>query len=94
MTGHPDVLVIGPTRAGTSWLNWAFSHHPDAWVPYFKELHYFNVQKHKHFNKFHAHHRVQLGRKWSKLRSRGKWPPRDEVVWMAKYFFMPRSDRW
>ena len=94
MSRHPDFLVIGPTRSGTTWLNRALSEHPEVWVPYFKELHYFNVQKSKTFNKFYMRHREQFWRRFKKLRSRGQWPPRDEAIWWARYFLLPRNDAW
>src|SRR5215210_7377067 len=38
----PDFLGIGAQRSGTSWLAKNLSRHPDVWLPYTKELHYFD----------------------------------------------------
>lgn len=38
----PHFLGIGAQRAGTSWLYENLANHPDIWMPYKKELHYFD----------------------------------------------------
>ena len=38
----PDFLGIGAQRAGTTWLTVNLRQHPDIWMPYRKELHYFD----------------------------------------------------
>jgi hypothetical protein len=37
-----DFLGIGAPRSGTSWLWENLRHHPEIWMPYRKELHYFD----------------------------------------------------
>jgi len=36
----PEVLCIGPTKTGTSWLYANLRRHPQVWVPPIKELHF------------------------------------------------------
>jgi hypothetical protein len=38
----PDFLGIGAQKAGTSWLHQNLQHHPDAFLPDIKEVHYFD----------------------------------------------------
>ena len=40
--GGPTFLGIGAPRCGTTWLHWQLSNHPKAWVPPYKELHFFD----------------------------------------------------
>ncbi len=39
---RPTFIGIGAHKAGTSWLFRELSKHPDIWIPYKKELHYFD----------------------------------------------------
>jgi hypothetical protein len=38
-----DFLCIGFQKAGTTWMNAALKQHPEIWLPFIKELHYFDV---------------------------------------------------
>lgn len=38
----PDFLCIGAQKAGTSWLHANLNRHPAIWMPWIKELQYFN----------------------------------------------------
>jgi len=38
----PKFLCIGAQKAGTSWLHMQLKHHPDIWLPPFKEVHFFD----------------------------------------------------
>ncbi|MBR0683801.1 sulfotransferase [Roseomonas eburnea] len=55
----PDFLCIGAQKAGTTWLDANLRRHPRIWMPWIKELQYFN----------HVHipaHRAWTGRhRWS-----------------------------
>lgn len=47
MNGHsriryPDFICIGAQKAGSTWLHRELNHHPDIWLPPFKEIQYFN----------------------------------------------------
>jgi hypothetical protein len=44
-TSGPDFICIGAPRAGTSWLYKNLNSHPDIWLPYIKELHYFDREQ-------------------------------------------------
>lgn len=39
---YPDFLVIGATRSGTTTLNHVIGSHPEIFIPFDKELHYFD----------------------------------------------------
>jgi hypothetical protein len=39
---RPDFLCIGAQKGGTTWLYQQLDSHPDFWMPFIKELHYFN----------------------------------------------------
>lgn len=39
---RPDVLYIGPDKAGSTWLWQAFRHHPQIFVPSAKDLYFFD----------------------------------------------------
>lgn len=39
---YPDFLCIGAQKAGTSWLDANLRRHPGVWMPWIKELQYFN----------------------------------------------------
>lgn len=41
---YPNFLCIGAPRSGTSWLNRHLSQHPDIYIPWFKEVHFFDEQ--------------------------------------------------
>lgn len=43
----PNFLIIGAPRAGTTWLAKIFYNHPDIYIPFEKELHFFD----KHYEK-------------------------------------------
>ncbi|WP_340108207.1 sulfotransferase [Pikeienuella sp. HZG-20] len=42
--GTPDFICIGAQKAATSWLAANLAHHPDIWLPFTKELHFFDPQ--------------------------------------------------
>lgn len=39
---YPDFLCIGAQKAGTTWLDANLRRHPGLWMPWIKELQYFN----------------------------------------------------
>lgn len=39
---HPDFIIIGAEKAGTTWLHDRLEEHPEVFLPPVKELHYFN----------------------------------------------------
>lgn len=40
--GLPDFICIGAHKAATTWLSRNLSRHPDIWLPFTKELHFFD----------------------------------------------------
>ncbi len=46
----PDFLVIGPQRTGTTWLGQALKRHPQVFIPWHKEIHYFNNLEYPEFH--------------------------------------------
>lgn len=49
----PDFLVIGPQRTGTTWLHEQLSLHPEVFIPWDKELHYFNNLEYPEYHPKH-----------------------------------------
>jgi hypothetical protein len=43
----PHFLGLGPGQAGTTWLHYNLSRHPDVFMPHKKELHYFTRKFHR-----------------------------------------------
>lgn len=43
---HPEFLVIGAQKCGTSWLHRHLAAHPDLWLPPGKELEFFSYTRH------------------------------------------------
>lgn len=55
MSGEPTVLIcVGATKAGTSWLFDHLRTHPDCHLRGIKELHYFDMQHHRNFDRYTA----------------------------------------
>lgn len=42
LSKFPDFLIVGPQRTGTTWLHENLWQHPQIFIPWDKELHYFN----------------------------------------------------
>jgi len=42
LNNHPDFLVIGAQKAGTTWLYQQLTKHPNVFIPPVKEVHYFD----------------------------------------------------
>lgn len=40
-----DFICVGAHKSGTTWLHENLSHHPDVWLPPFKELHHFDQEE-------------------------------------------------
>lgn len=38
----PDFICVGPEKTGTSWLYCVLEHHPQVWLPPYKELRFLN----------------------------------------------------
>lgn len=44
----PDFLVIGAQKAGTTFLHRVLRNHPEIYIPYIKELHYYDTLRHNY----------------------------------------------
>lgn len=85
-TSGPHFIVIGAQRSGTTWLHRVLSQHPDLWLTPVKELHYFDKRDIWIGALSSAErHRARFLKTWRMLRSPG---------WFARYWLMPRGDRW
>ncbi len=86
----PDFLGIGAQKAGTTWLFHQLRSHPGLYLPPRKELHYFDIPKHK----------LSWGRVHDLLiELRGSWtqPMLDRpglVAFLLYYYLAPRGDLW
>ena len=87
----PTFLGIGAMRAGSTWLHHNLALHPSVWMPPFKEIHYFDLQKHGPF--FNKRYRSQL-RKRLKNYARIRGFSRRQFKWDVNYFFSRRTDTW
>lgn len=50
LANFPDFLFIGPQRTGTTWLHYNLRCHPHVFVPWQKELYYWNNLEHPHLH--------------------------------------------
>lgn len=102
----PDFLGIGAQRAGTTWLNANLQQHPDIWLPFIKELHYFDRTYRStpsalsvdalHARVFGRGHHSARWRRAFKRTMRPAIESRDaqSIRWHLKYFLGRYSDRW
>lgn len=91
----PTFLCIGAQRAGTTWLQQAFSIHPQIWTPPIKELHYFDLKALEPAvialarEPLMRYRLKQLLRVFLREAYKGK-----DIRWKLRYFFALRTDRW
>lgn len=52
----PDFLGIGGIKSATTWLYENLRGHPDVYLPPMKELHYFNLRRHRRLKWYVAHY--------------------------------------
>lgn len=87
----PDFLCIGASKAGTTWLHEQFMSHADVWVPFVKELHYFDHPNVKRW----IHALAQKSIYGTHTRSailKGMY--RGQFLWLYKYLFKERKLEW
>lgn len=95
----PDFLCIGAQKAGTTWLYRNLRAHPGLWLPYEKELHYFDekLKLAPPDAGGHAGAGVRTDGRWMrqllKQLRRGDFS-RHAVRWQTRYFLGRRSDAW
>ena len=97
----PSFLVIGAQKAGTTWLYERLRVHPEIWMPYQKELHYFDEKAATpHLTlKSRLRGRRPVDIRWRrqlrravKGRQIGSSP--SELRWWADYFLRDTDDEW
>jgi len=50
LSSFPDFMAIGPQRTGTTWLGEQLKFHPQVFIPWQKEIHYFNNLEYPEFH--------------------------------------------
>ena len=88
----PDFLCIGAQKGGTSWLYTQLARHPDLWLPPRKEIHYFDTPRFP--RAFLLFSRSPNARYVARYNMRLACRDQQNWRWYARYYFLPRSDRW
>lgn len=50
LSKFPDFLIVGPQRTATTWLHLNLNSHPQVFIPWSKELYYFNNLEHPEYH--------------------------------------------
>jgi hypothetical protein len=94
---HPDFLVIGAQKAGTTWLDRNLRTHPQIWLPPEKEIHYFDLPHPLPFAALLLAP-VRAARHWTMARLKRDYAKvqagEQSMGWYLKYYFAPRTRRW
>ncbi|MCB0060706.1 MAG: sulfotransferase [Caldilineaceae bacterium] len=83
----PNFLGIGAARAGTNWIARNMAQHPDVFLPYKKELHFFDA----HYEKGPAQYEAEFA-EWSGQKAVGEITPKylhDEHAASRIYELLP-----
>jgi len=96
---YPDFLCIGAAKCGTSWLHVNLKRHRQIFVPYVKEIHYFDGQAYDHPNDFIRrlfHPGIGYWRRPLKrqLFKRESLTNKKRRRWLLNYIFGIRNDEW
>ncbi|MFO8054723.1 MAG: sulfotransferase, partial [Bacteroidales bacterium] len=92
----PDFLGIGSTRAGSSWLHYVLTAHPDIWISPVKELHYYD----RPMNGKRTILKDPIRCKWRMTSYlKGKYDFNNDgflncIAWDFKYCLKKRSEKW
>ncbi|MCG8363026.1 MAG: sulfotransferase [Pseudanabaenales cyanobacterium] len=101
----PNFLGIGAQRTGTTWLHKNLKIHPEIWMPFIKEIHYFDEKEICNslppFEQLSYNFR-RYKRRWflfnasikKKKRLRQFNPDFKTLLWYAKYLLNFRNDAW
>lgn len=91
---YPNFLCIGAQKAGTTWLDLNFRHHPHIKMTPVKEIHYFDEPSTMPIitrvitDKWW---RIRLKHPlWRSLKERRK----EDLQWFLRFFFLPRNENW
>ncbi len=93
----PDFLCIGAQKAGTTWLDANLRRHPGIWMPWIKELQYFNdiyIPGHRGWTQRHRHAHAENAARRLVARSAGKTPDTKALERIAAIAAEPISDEW
>jgi len=93
----PDFLGIGAPRTGTTWLYSNLARHPDVWMPPMKEIHYFDRPNRSLRSRLQGpfnNDRNARRRLLTALKSAPWNWRRNDAIWLSRFIFPPRSDRW
>lgn len=107
MSRKPDFICIGPEKTATSWLYFVLAHHPQVWLPPYKELRFLNegnlvpnysirnllLSPNWHFREL----RRILVRNTAKmllLRKTSGHGPFETYAWLMRYLFRQHSFAW
>ena len=95
----PDFLGIGAQKAGTTWLDANLRRHPDIWMPWIKELQYFNelyIPGHRAWTARHRTERAQraLRGHLNATFAKGRDPDLHLLHGIAEVGIGPISDAW
>lgn len=96
----PDFLCIGASRCGTTWLHENLAAHPQLWLPPVKELRYFDMFKHRDWNRLplvlrDPHSRQRAHRFLSQqVKSYLRGGYAEDTMWALRYFLLPPGNRW
>jgi hypothetical protein len=94
---HPDFLVIGAQKAGTTWLDRNLRTHPQIWLPPEKEIHYFDLPRPLPFAALLLAP-VRAARHWTLARLKRDYAKvkagEQSMRWYLRYYFAPRTRCW
>ena len=96
MRRYPDFVGIGSTRAGSSWLHYVLSSHPDIWMSPVKELHFYDCPMNGKitftcdFPRCKERIKSYLNREWD-VNNDGFYR---NLIWDYRYFFKKRLELW
>ena len=85
---RPDFLGIGAQKSATRWLYRRLSQHPEVYLTYIKELHYFDkLRGLGFFDRFSE-------RSWKKATKKFSLKKSQHLSWMLKYTLGRYNDDW
>lgn len=89
---RPNFVCIGAQKAGTTWLYDNLFTHPDVWMPFTKELHFFNVVcPNEALMGYEVPVPTQLKKQFSPMLSK---PSLVKLRWLYNYYYAPKTVHW
>lgn len=93
----PDFLCIGAQKAGTTWLDANLRRHPGIWMPWIKELQYFNdvhIPAHRAWTRRHRHFHGERAAERERRRAGEAGPDPRVMERIGSIISDPVSDDW